>query len=85
MPFMPINSNSLRFQGVWADVLIPLQESLEIDQAKLSAHLRNLCASGVEQFLLFGQAGEGASFCSDEKLSTLSHVIASGIEAKGFC
>ena len=82
MPSMPINSNSLRFQGVWADVLIPLQENLDIDDSKLSAHLRNLCANGIEQFLLFGQAGEGASFSSDEKLATLSHVLTSGVEAK---
>jgi len=74
---MPMN-----FQGVWVDALTPLQENLSIDEGKLSAHLRNLSAKGVEQFVLFGQAGEGASFSTDEKLSAVSHVMTSGLEAK---
>jgi 4-hydroxy-tetrahydrodipicolinate synthase len=74
--------NGINFQGVWVDALTPLQENLSIDEAKLCAHIRNLCAKGVEQFVLFGQAGEGASFSSDEKLSAVSHVLASGLEAK---
>ena len=79
---MPTPANTITFQGVWVDVLTPLQENLSIDEAKLCAHLRNLAAKGLEQFLLFGQAGEGASFSSDEKLSAISHVIAAGLETE---
>ena len=79
---MPNTFNGINFQGVWVDALTPLQENLSIDETKLCAHIRNLCAKGIEQFVLFGQAGEGASFSSDEKLSAVSHVMASGLEAK---
>ena len=70
------------FQGVWVDALTPLQDKLSIDEGKLSAHLRNLAAKGFEQFVLFGHAGEGASFSNDEKLSAISHVIAAGLETE---
>jgi 4-hydroxy-tetrahydrodipicolinate synthase len=79
---MPNNLSATNFHGVWPDVLVPLQEDLSIDQAKLCAHLRNLCAKGLENFVLFGHAGEGPSFSADEKLSTVTHVIAAGVEAK---
>jgi 4-hydroxy-tetrahydrodipicolinate synthase len=69
-------------QGVWVDTLTPLQDNLSIDEGKLCAHLRNLSAKDAEQFVLFGQAGEGASFSNDEKLSAISHVIAAGLEAE---
>jgi 4-hydroxy-tetrahydrodipicolinate synthase len=72
----------MNFQGVWVDVLTPLLDNLSIDEAKLCAHLRNLAAKGVEQCVLFGHAGEGASFSSDEKLSAISHVIAAGLETE---
>jgi 4-hydroxy-tetrahydrodipicolinate synthase len=78
---MPNTLPAKGFQGVWPDVLIPLQADFNIDEAKLSAHLRNLGAKGFENFVLFGQAGEGASFSADEKLSALTHVIAAGVEA----
>jgi 4-hydroxy-tetrahydrodipicolinate synthase len=72
-------SNTIGFHGVWPDVLIPLQEDLHIDEAKLAAHLRNLSAKGLERFVLFGQAGEGSSFSADEKLSAVTKVIAAGV------
>ena len=78
---MPNTLPAIGFQGVWPDVLIPLQADFNIDEAKLSAHLRHLGAKGFETFVLFGQAGEGASFSADEKLSALTHVIAAGVEA----
>jgi dihydrodipicolinate synthase/N-acetylneuraminate lyase len=78
---MPNNLKALDFNGVWPDVLVPLDADLRIDDVKLCAHLRNLYAKGLEHFVLFGQAGEGASFSADEKLSTVSHVITSGVEA----
>lgn len=67
------------FQSVWPDVLTPLQADLRIDEAKLSAHLRNLSAKGLEHFVLFGKTGEGSAFSSDEKLSAVTHVIGSGV------
>lgn len=79
---MPNTLSTSGFQGVWTDVLTPLQADLRIDEAKLTAHLRNLAAKGFEQFVLFGQAGEGPSFSADEKLSAIAHVMAAGVEAK---
>ena len=76
---MPNTLAAANFKGVWPDVLIPLQEDLRIDEAKLCAHLRNLSAKGLERFVLFGQAGEGTSFSADEKLSAITHVIAAGV------
>jgi 4-hydroxy-tetrahydrodipicolinate synthase len=76
---MPNTSATKNFEGVWTDVLVPLQEDLRIDEAKLTAHLRNLSAKGLERFVLFSQAGEGTSFSADEKLSAITHVIAAGV------
>lgn len=72
---------STNFHGVWVDALVPLQEDLSIDQAKLTTHVRNLSVKGLENFVLFGQAGEGASFSADEKLATVEHLLAAGLEA----
>jgi 4-hydroxy-tetrahydrodipicolinate synthase len=76
---MPNTQPAKNFEGVWPDVLVPLQADLRIDEAKLCAHLRNLSAKGLERFVLFGQAGEGTSFSADEKLSAITHVIAAGV------
>lgn len=76
---MPNTSAAKNFEGVWTDVLVPLQEDLRIDEAKLTAHLRNLSAKGLERFVLFGQAGEGTSFSADEKLSAITHIMAAGV------
>lgn len=71
---------STNFHGVWVDALVPLQEDLSIDQVKLTTHVRNLSVKGIENFVLFGQAGEGASFAADEKLVTVAHLLAAGLE-----
>ena len=73
--------SSIGFRGVWIDVLVPLQADLSIEEPKLASHLRNLSAKGFENFVLFGQAGEGATFSADEKLSAVAHVIAAGVDA----
>lgn len=70
-----------QFEGVWTDVLTPLQDNLQIDEGKLASHLRNLSAKGLERFVLFGQAGEGSSFSAEEKLAAIAHVMAAGVEA----
>ena len=69
------------FHGVWIDVLVPLQADFSIDEPKLASHLRNLSAKGFENFVLFGQAGEGTTFSADEKLSAVAHVIEAGVDA----
>ena len=71
--------------GVWIDVLNPLQPDFNIDEKRLLAHLRNLSAKGFERFVLFGYAGEGASFTNDEKLSALKRVISEGVEPSNIC
>lgn len=79
---MPNTHQATNFIGVWPDVLIPLDADLKIDEVKLCAHLRNLGAKGYEHVVLFGQAGEGASFSADEKLSAIAHAVAAGVEAQ---
>ena len=66
--------------GVWPDVLVPLTPELTIDLPKFASHIRNLEAKGIQRFTLFGYAGEGASFSSDEKLAALAHLIQAGLE-----
>lgn len=79
---MTTESKLIGFSGIWTDVLIPISEDLSIDEAKLAAHVRNLSANGLDQLVLFGQAGEGASFSMDEKLSATGHLIAAGVNSK---
>jgi 4-hydroxy-tetrahydrodipicolinate synthase len=74
-------SSAIGFHGVWVDTLVPLQADFSIDEPKLASHLRNLSAKGFENFVLFGQAGEGATFSVDEKLSAVAHVMAAGVDA----
>ena len=71
--------------GVWIDALVPLNAELNIDELRLVSHLRNLSAKGFEKFVLFGYGGEGASFSIQEKLSTLKHVMAEGVEPGHLC
>ncbi len=66
--------------GVWPDVLVPLTPELNIDLPKFASHLRNLEAKGIQHFTLFGYAGEGASFSTDEKLTALTHLMQAGLE-----
>ena len=65
--------------GVWPDVLVPLTPELNIDLPKFASHLRNLEAKGMQRFVLFGYAGEGASFSTEEKLAALTHVLQAGL------
>jgi len=74
-------ASSIGFHGVWVDVLVPLQADLNVDEPKLASHLRNLSAKGFENFVMFGQAGEGTTFSADEKLSAVAHVIEAGVDA----
>lgn len=66
--------------GVWPDVLVPLTPELNIDLPKFASHLRNLEAKGMQHFTLFGYAGEGASFSTEEKLAAMTHVVQAGVE-----
>jgi 4-hydroxy-tetrahydrodipicolinate synthase len=65
--------------GVWVDVLTPLKTDFSMDVARLCAHVRNLCAKGVQRLTVFGYAGEGACFSASEKLDALQHLIKSGV------
>jgi len=67
-------------RGVWVDTLTPLQSDLRADADRLYAHLRNLSARGAHRFVLFGHAGEGASFSTEEKLAVLQAVLEHGME-----
>lgn len=73
-------SSVIDFQGVWPDVLVPLQADFSVDEPRLASHLRNLSANGLQKFVLFGQAGEGATFSNEEKLSAVTFVIKAGVK-----
>lgn len=69
-------------QGVWADLLIPLNEDLSISHKKLATHVRTLGAKGVEGVVLFGHAGEGNSFSAAERLDAVKQLMAHGVAGK---
>lgn len=71
-----------KLQGVWADVLMPLNDDLSINPKKLYTHLQTLAAKGVHGLVLFGRCGEGASFSPVERLGLVKFLIEQGIDAK---
>lgn len=81
---MPIVTSLRKDIQVWPDLVLPLQNDLSIDAAKFTAHVRNLASKGIQKFVLFGYAGEGASFSAHEKLSVLDALAHSGFALEDF-
>ena len=68
-----------KLQGVWADLLMPLNEDLSINKAKLYTHVQTLAAKGVHGLLLFGRCGEGAAFSPVERMELVKFLIEQGV------
>ena len=68
-----------KLQGVWADLLMPLNEDLSINNAKLYTHVQTLAAKGVHGLVLFGRCGEGAAFSPVERMELVKFLIVKGV------
>lgn len=69
-------------QGVWVDLLTPLNDDLSISHKKLSTHVRTLGAKGIQGVVMFGHAGEGLSFSAAERLEAVKQLMAHGVAGK---
>ena len=81
---MPVVASMQKDIQVWPDLVLPLHNDLSVDTIKFTAHVRNLAAKGIQKFVLFGYAGEGASFSAQEKLSVLGVLAHSGFALEDF-
>ncbi len=81
---MPVVASLQKDIQVWPDLVLPLHNDLSVDTIKFTAHVRNLAAKGIQKFVLFGYAGEGASFSAQEKLSVLGVLAHSGFVLEDF-
>ena len=70
------------FKGVWVDLLNPLNQDLSINHKKLYTHVQTLGAKGVEGVVMFGHAGEGASFSAAERLVAVKQLMQQGVAGK---
>jgi len=71
-----------KLQGVWVDLLMPLNEDLSINHKKLYTHVQTLAAKGVHGLVLFGRCGEGAAFGPVERVELVKFLIDLGIAAQ---
>ncbi len=69
-------------QGVWVDVLMPLQPDLTLHHGKLITHIRTLAVKGIQGVVLFGPAGEGLSFSAKERLEAVKQLTTHGISGR---
>ena len=69
-------------QGLWVELLTPLNEDLLIYHSKLSTHVKTLGAKGVQGVVMFSHAGEGDSFNAAERLDAVKQLMAHGISGK---
>ena len=72
----------VKLQGLWADLMMPLNEDLSINHAKLETHVKTLAAKGVSGLMLFGRCGEGQSFSPLERLELVKFLIGEEISAQ---
>jgi 4-hydroxy-tetrahydrodipicolinate synthase len=69
-------------QGVWVDLLNPLNEDFSISHKKLSTHVKTLGAKGVAGIVMFGHGGEGQAFSAMERLEAVKQMMAHGVAGK---
>ena len=81
MSIQTINSRNA-FYGIWPAMLTPLDESLNIDHAKLAAHAQSLLRAGCGGVTIFGTTGEGPSFSLRERKEAVEQLIARGFPAE---
>jgi 4-hydroxy-tetrahydrodipicolinate synthase len=84
---MDSNSDARRgrqatMHGVFAAVLTPMREDLEIDQSAFSAHCRQLLDAGCHGLGIFGTTGEANSLSIDERIAAWTALVEDGIPAE---
>lgn len=72
----------VKLQGLWADLMMPLNEDLSINHAKLKTHVKTLAAKGVSGLVLFGRCGEGMSFSMSERFELVRFLIEQDISGQ---
>lgn len=68
--------------GVWAPILTPLTEGLDIDGQLLVDHCRGLLRTGCDGVVLFGSTGEAPSFSVQERIAALESLLDGGIAGR---
>lgn len=71
-----------RLQGVWVDLLMPLNEDFSINQKKLYTHVQTLAAKGARGLVLFGRCGEGSAFTPVERVELVKFLIEQGVSGQ---
>ena len=66
--------------GIWAPLLMPLKENLEVDLGRMVALAEELLASGCNGLALFGTTSEANSFSLEERMLALEHCVKAGID-----
>ncbi len=66
--------------GIWAPLLMPLQENLDFDPGRMLALGEELLESGCHGLALFGTTSEANSFTLEERMRALEHCIKAGID-----
>lgn len=66
-------------EGVWAPVLTPLTDQLNIDHTLLVDHCQQLLSDGCDGIVLFGSTGEAPSFSISERAAALEALLDGGI------
>jgi 4-hydroxy-tetrahydrodipicolinate synthase len=69
------------FRGIWPAMATPLDERLDIDHARFTAHALALLAQGCGGVTPFGTTGEGPSFGVDERRRAVDALIDGGVPA----
>ena len=71
-----------KLQGVWVDLLMPLNEDLSINYKKLYTHVQTLAAKGARGLVLFGRCGEGAAFTPVERVELVKFLVEQGVSGQ---
>jgi hypothetical protein len=69
-------------QGLWADLLMPMNADLSVNTKKLYTHIQTLAAKGAAGLVLFGRCGEGWSFSANERASVVQQLIKLGVSGQ---
>ncbi len=66
--------------GVWAPLLMPMQENLQFDPGRMLALGEELLETGCHGLAMFGTTSEANSFSLEERMAALEHCVKGGID-----
>jgi len=69
-------------QGLWVELLTPLNEDLLIAHKKLFTHAQTLGAKGIQGVVMFSQVGEGDAFNTAERFDAVKQLMVHGLAGK---